>query len=296
MKRKIKWLILILPLFIILGCETKTYPIEEISSVELYNSLASEDITDFVFAIYNDRLINSEEFLENLQLVANRNKIKIYYMNYNHMVDDLTFYFVDYMGYSSEYQLYGSKVDGGLGVLEYYTDYNTLLTNLRGAPLSENVSYLTEDEKTSYIEQADKYYDNNQYAQAIDTLNYVYPDSRAVAKMSNLKYYNFCGIWEGYEFTDSEYKIITYRSLILYSNYNIIGFYEEKNATYEKYEKPDYDEYTDKYYKIEDDTIYFSDTEDGKYKATYKITKLTSEKMVLTELSTNKTLYLQRKD
>ncbi len=270
----------------------------EISSYDLMNAINNNE-TNFVFAIYNEKFENSKSFFNDLQRVANRAELNIYYIDYSHTTNDTsTLFTYDIVYNSSKGQYYGVYENGFITKYGYYDSYDSMYRDLFSYKYVNTIPITSSEEQEKYFEEAVKYYEEGQFNHALDKLNHAWPNEKAKVEYESKKYYQLVGAWENYEFIDKEYKKMNYRTMYFLSNNDsYMLYYEKKNQDYEGFTKPTFPNLSNRYYYIKDDIIYLSSKENGEYEPIYRIDSLDRLDLRLIDLKNkNKVYNFQRRD
>lgn len=286
--KKIKILLILLFIPIILSsCDKKEYGLIELTSEELINNMISGE-KDFIFAIVDYSEDNTDQFLKDLADVSSSAKINIYYIDYIHMDEESAGTLLFYT-YSTDFSVNAIHAiqDSELIVSKKYTNFKDMYTTLKEIVFTDKLDLIDNKTKQKYIEEANKLYQEEKYAEAHNQLCKAWnlPEAKKIHEEND--YYHLINLWEHFKITDEEPAIITYRNLYFYSNSETLYRIKE-TAEFENFEKPtDLTNYEELLYKIEDNIIYTKVSENSKYKATYEIESVNEYELKIIDLETD---------
>ena len=294
MKKLIKLFILVLIPILVCSCTKEEHSLIELTSEELILNLSNSE-KSFVFATTNSKKDNTAEFLESLNNVVSSANIDIYYIDYQYV--DIGSLIQYYMMYESDLSINAYYVyeKGTITVGEEYTDFTTMYQNLKNKSFSNDLEYISNETKQSYLKEAEEKYNSGLISEASDLLCKAWNIKEAKEMYENNSYYKMIDVWEHFTITEEGTKTIDYRTILFGANENYYLYYQE-TAPYNSFSKPTTTEgYKMIYYYIEDDFIYTSDERDGKYKKTYEVESVDSIYFKITDVKTNtKYIYTKR--
>lgn len=289
MKKYIQISILLLSIFVLCSCKPKQkYDLIEITSAELLKNVLTEDSVNFIYALYNENIDNSANFLEDLKKVAPAIQSNIYYIDVNHI--DVTSYTNFYYsgGLDTTINAYFAIKDKNVIISGEYSNYQTLYSSLATVDCKNEITRISSEEKNKLFEEAKKAYTNGDIVYSLDLINQVWdlPEAKNFYQESN--YFNILNQWEFYDFKDDKMTDLNYTSIIFYKNIECL-FQVEKRTKYDSnFTTPNFDEYEQLYYHIKDDIIYTSKKVDGTYKELYKIKYLDTKQLILIRIKDQK--------
>lgn len=289
MKKYIQISILLLSIFILCSCKSKQkYELIEITSAELLNNVLSEDSVNFIYALYNENIDNSTNFLEDLKKVAPAIQTNIYYIDVNHI--DVTSYTNLYYlgGLDTTINAYFAIKDKNVIANGEYLNYQTLYSSLATVDCKDEITRTSNEDKNSILDEAKKAYNEGNIVYSLDLINQVWNTKEAKDFYQESNYFNILNQWEFYDFKDDKMTDLNYTSIIFYKDIDCL-FQVEKRTKYDSdFTTPNFDEYEQLYYYIKDDIIYTSKKVDGNYKELYKIKYLDAKQLILTRTKDQK--------
>ncbi len=289
MKKIISIIILLFTCTLFLtSCEKKEGRLIELTSEELVANITKEALPNMVFAIWNSKRDNADEFMKSLKSVVNNANINIYYIDYQNIsINQATMLFLLY-DYNVSYNSYFVLENNDYVVEGDYSDFKTLYNALKNYSFKDEIEYVSKEKKLEYIENAKKLYNEGQIGQSKEFLNLAYTLDEAKEFHKNSSYYKLLEEWERFEFDKEDNNYATYYAKQFPTLRN---YYFEVNKTgkFEGFEKPyDISDYSKVYYYIKDNHIYTSSSEKGKYKKTYEIVMFDDKNLELKDLKTKK--------
>lgn len=290
MKNYLKVFLLIIFTLILCSCKEKEeYHLIELTSQELINNMFTEDNKSFIFAAINIQEDGYEQFLKDLNNLSKSAKKDIYYIDYYHMDIESSVYLYNIDGADFSTNSYYAYKNGKFEVAEYYTDFSSMYSSVKNFKTQGDITKISKDKKESALKEAKKLYQEGKISLAFDTLNKAIDLEEAKKEYNNNKYYKLLISWENFDFKDKSMTRLTYYSLIFYHGVNYFSI-ANKDTTYdENFDKEfNYEDYEQLFYYVKDDIIYTSKSEDGKYRATYKITYFDSNHLDIRNISSNK--------
>ena len=130
MKKALQLLMLLIICLFISSCNSKQeYKLTEITSQDLLNNIQNNK--EFIFAFVNEKNDNYQEFMDNLNIIVDKCKLNIYYVDYNHMDYASFAYLVDNINLTydkSSYYVYQNK---DYKVSEEYSNYQNMYKSLK---------------------------------------------------------------------------------------------------------------------------------------------------------------------
>lgn len=237
--------IFFLIILLLCSCDKKEYHLIELSAEEFLNHFSNDDC-DMVVAFYNDTLENSETFLNDLNEVAKKAKINVYYIDVNH-INMMSLFILDSaieLPYDSlKYIVYQ---DGVKIVDEEYTTMDKMYSDLNGKKYEE-VELMSDEEKESVLEEAKKLYDEGYISQAYDSCLAVWNYDKAKEFVHDNNLFKIINYWE-YQEVDSSKKM-NYLGMVFLS-FDGALFMIDETVDKEDFEKPNIGEFDDYYYRI----------------------------------------------
>lgn len=291
MKKALQLLMLLIICLFISSCNSKQeYKLTEITSQDLLNNIQNNK--EFIFAFVNEKNDNYQEFMDNLNIIVDKCKLNIYYVDYNHMDYASFAYLVDNINLTydkSSYYVYQNK---DYKVSEEYSNYQNMYKSLKNYTSLKPIDITSDDTLKEYYNKALTEYENGNIAISSDYLNQAWTLKEAKDYYNEHDLYKILDNWENYEFKNPEkLDYTTYHNLFFpgHTNYYVEAI---KSGEYANFVKPsEIGDYDYIYYYIKDDIIYTSDsdkTDYTKYKARYKIESITDQLLYLTDLNNNK--------
>lgn len=287
MKKLLNTLLLLVLCLTLASCGNKNeYGLVEMSSKDLQTQLMQEKAPDFIFAMINSNNSNNDEFVNSLQRVTEKLHLTIYYVDYNHMDSDSSFYLLDDVGISFSTSSYHVIENNEFIISEDYTNYSDLYNSLKTIGFRTKLELTSNDKLKDYIPKAKEEYNNGNIGIAYNYLSLAWPLDEAKELYNSNNYYNLINNWEVYKFKDISLKEVTYINIVFIHD---AKYYLQavKSGEYENFTKPDSIlDYERVYYYVKDDIIYTS-LDDEDYKETYKINILTDKNFNIIDLNTN---------
>lgn len=289
MRKVLRLLIIILSIFILVGCNDnkKDNKLIELQSSELLNYLEDTKSANIVVALYYDNLDNSNVYMTALNNILDKINNNIYYVNMSHLDADSSVFLYDYLGSNSDTNSYMVLDNGNLSVDKVFKDYKELFGDLKNVKIKEDtIDKIDESIKRDAIDKAIEEYSNGNISISLMYLNKAWDLEEAKSLYEFNDTYLITGDWEAYHILDTKSLESEYKAFTIHDGFQELYVYETKDIL-DKISRPNYSDYKIKYFIIKDDIIKIKDKEDSKkYKDMYKINYISSGQLQLKSIDT----------
>lgn len=276
MKKFFVGLILLL-VMMLCSCEKKEYNLIQVTGDEIVKCLLSDN-PNITFAYYDSNESNSEQLLDDLRKVVRGSKENIYYVDVNHLSSSSNLLLYEYFNKAVVGSYYFAIQDGTAVVREEYDgDYDKLFNNLNGKRYDTKIESLSDNEKDEILKDAKLLFNEGYVSLSLDMLNQIWTSAQARDYFNSNKLYNIVNLWESYVRKDGN---VIYNGLLIYPFANQI-YLVNRNDKGSEFIKPGPEDYEMYYYKVLDNKVYISQTEDGKYSEKFDIISIDEEHFVL---------------
>lgn len=259
------------------------YGLIEITGEELLNTFLDENIS-ITFALYNEKDVQAEDFINDLKKVSTQARENIFYVNTNFVTTEFDQVIEAAMSRQANILSYYVIQDGKTVVENTYKGLNTMLKDLNGKKYDTKIKETSREDKLKYLEEAKKYYEEGNIAYAYNYLSNAWNLPEAKQEYKNKPYYKLIASWE---MADANIKAGTMK----YTNFHFLKFNSTvyiatKEGKIEGFEKPTMGEYTNHEILIKDDKVYIKNKKTNKYEPTYDIITIEEYKIVLKQGNT----------
>lgn len=274
MKKKITLIIIILLTFL-LACFTiykttdkEEYNLIEITGQEFINSVL-EGNNDMILALYNERDVQAESFMQDLEKTVDTSKENIYYLNTSHTTVEVVEIISSLTTTDPSILSYIIIENDKIALNQVYKDYKTMLNDLNGHKYETVIKKTPKEEKLESIKKAQEEYKKGDIAAAYFHLANAWDIKEAKDEYNNNKYYQILGSWEIHDLDKD--RIYTNYTNFYFMNHSSLLYIAHKKDKFDGFEKPVVQDY--KYYDvlIKDDYIYMKNEKNNKYEKKYEI-------------------------
>lgn len=274
MKKKIILAIIILITFIV-ACFTiytttdkEEYNLIEITGQEFINTVL-EGKASLVIALYNERDVQAETFINDLEQTVKNAKQNIYYVNTSHSTVEFGEIMSSLTTTDASVLSYVIIENDELILNQPYKNYKKMFEDLNGHKYETTIKKTPKEEKLNSIKLAQEKYKNGDIAAAYIHLANAWDIKEAKEEYNNNKYYHILGSWEIHDL-DETGTYTNYTNFYFVNNFSLL-YIATKKAKFDGFEKPVVQDY--EYYdiQIKDDYIYMKNKKNNKYEKKYEI-------------------------
>lgn len=266
---------------------TKEYKLIEITGVDLLNNLNNGD-KKFILATYSTAKDSNEEFLNSLKQAAQNIQTNIYYMDIKHVDSSSMFNIIEFIGIDYTTNSYVVFDKGSITKSFTYSSYQQMYQDLRSSRSEDELELQSNEDMQKTLTEAKKDYEEGNIGYAFDKLGTCWTLDEAKEFFQNNQYLNLINNWETYEYTDMKNSKIAYHSITFINGANYyLGITKEGEVS--NFTKPDnIMDYDTVYFKLKDDIIYTSKSDNGTYKKKYEVKNIDKLHFNVKDLENNK--------
>ncbi len=291
MKKYLKILLIILVALTLCSCKNKKE--EELFAIEVtgneFDTNFYKKEGTYILASYNPKMSNSKEFIENLNKLGKELSAKIYYYDITPTINDAIFFLSTNTDIDISNNIFMVIKDGGLDALSEYETYEQMKDILANYEVTDDFTFTTKEEKEESLNKAKESFNKGDISNTLKYISESWILEESKELFNNNEVFKIINTWLSTKTIDKK----NYQEIMFSKSDNVcvISSYTEKEL---KKNKPSKIKFYD--YLIKDGIIYLSDSDSQKPINSYKIKELSSEKLVLEDNKTNKTIEYKRKD
>ena len=291
MKKYLKILLIIIVALTLCSCKNKKE--EELFAIEVtgneFDTNFYKKEGTYILASYNPKMSNSKEFIENLNKLGKELSAKIYYYDITPTINDAIFFLSTNTDIDISNNIFMVIKDGDLDALSEYETYEQMKDILANYEVTDDFTFTTKEEKEESLNKAKESFNKGDISNTLKYISESWILEESKELFNNNEVFKIINTWLSTKTIDKK----NYQEIMFSKSDNVcvISSYTEKEL---KKNKPSKIKFYD--YLIKDGIIYLSDSDSQKAINSYKIKDLSSEKLVLEDNKTNKTIEYKRKD